>query len=155
MPPKGWAKTHCVNGHLIAEAGRKTGGGCRVCSNIRTKAWRQTPEGKAKHARQQRNWTAKNPDKAKAIVRKTLYGMTQEQFDERLEKQNHRCAICFRLLDGTTRVATPVVDHVHDETERNRGILCPPCNCALGMFGDSTEVLGNAIIYLQRTQNVS
>jgi len=42
----------------------------------------------------------------------------------------------------------PCVDHDHC-TKKVRGILCRQCNRLLGLFKDKTELLNNAIIYLE------
>ena len=41
------------------------------------------------------------------------------------------------------------VDHCHS-TDKIRGLLCPDCNHLLGFAKDNTEILKNAIDYLQR-----
>ncbi len=41
-----------------------------------------------------------------------------------------------------------VVDHSH-ETDRVRGLLCSPCNLALGMVKDSPDVLRQLASYLE------
>jgi hypothetical protein len=37
-----------------------------------------------------------------------------------------------------------------DSTDKIRGLLCPDCNHLLGFAKDNTEILKNAIDYLQR-----
>lgn len=59
-----------------------------------------------------------------------------------LAGQDGRCAIC--------RTAEAVhVDHDHT-TGQVRGMLCFPCNAALGQLGDRPEVLRRALSYLSR-----
>ena len=78
------------------------------------------------------------------------YGLTLEDFTERLEKQSNRCACC-----GSTKTFAPkradvfVVDHDH-ETGKVRGLLCHRCNRGIGLLGDTVEALQNAIDYLTR-----
>ena len=75
------------------------------------------------------------------------YGITPEQFAERLESQDGRCAIC--------RTDTPGgkggwhVDHDH-ETKAIRGLLCNNCNNGLGRFADDPVRLRGAVAYLER-----
>ena len=85
---------------------------CKSCENKEIKAWREN-----------------NPDKQALINRrtrlKTVYGITPEQYDELLDKQNGCCAICERSQDEfKTRLA---VDHNHSSGEI-RGLLCNYCN---------------------------
>lgn len=60
--------------------------------------------------------------------------------------QNNCCAIC-------KKARKLVVDHDH-LTGRVRGLLCKGCNTALGVFGDSTVGLRQAIAYLETPQIV-
>lgn len=124
------------------------GGGCRECHNITQAAYRQTPKGKAGRAKQQRNWAKKNPRVVQSILQKTLYGITLEEKERQVEKQGNACAICRKPF---TEDDKPVTDHCHS-TDKVRGQLCRNCNSALGLFGDNTTTLENAIAYLKETQ---
>ena len=75
---------------------------------------------------------------------KHRYGMTKDQYHELFKKQGKRCPICKTTNPGKGGF---VVDHDH-VTGRVRGILCAPCNLALGIFEDSTKTLARAINYL-------
>jgi Recombination endonuclease VII len=82
--------------------------------------------------------------------RRTLrtYGLTVEDFDRRLADQHGRCAIC-----GTDEPGTKgwCVDHDH-ESGAVRGLLCSPCNLAIGYMGDDPERLKAAATYLLGTR---
>ncbi len=69
------------------------------------------------------------------------FGITKEQHDQMFESQGGKCAICGRM-------DTLGIDHSHD-TMQIRGILCTPCNQALGLFRDKVYLLENAITYLK------
>lgn len=96
---------------------------------------------------------------AKHRARRTLklYGITQEEFDQVLRGQDGKCAICkvglvFHLKRGEQvpegcRIGA--VDHDH-ETDEVRGMLCTPCNTALGSFQDSIPSLLSAVSYLEK-----
>jgi hypothetical protein len=73
------------------------------------------------------------------------YGLTIEEFDKSLAKQGGVCAICSQ---AHVRMC---VDHCH-ETRAIRGILCSPCNRAIGQLGDSAEKVQRAVDYLKRSQ---
>lgn len=127
-----------------------------VCRKIHfnnlEKIRRQNPEVKAKRAASHARWREENPDylqRTKVQERYSLmhqvrtYGVTEEQAAEIL-KINY-CQICGRgLKDGIKKIGT---DHCH-ETGKVRGRLCDSHNRALGMFGDSVELLQSAIDYL-------
>lgn len=81
-------------------------------------------------------WRAKNPHYFVA----RLYGITVEEYQELVTKQDRKCALC-----GKRRPLH--IDHDH-ATGRIRGLLCRGCNVGLGHLGDSVEGLQRAIAYL-------
>tara|TARA_R110000765_G_scaffold372486_1_gene462905 strand:- start:2 stop:475 length:474 start_codon:yes stop_codon:yes gene_type:complete len=75
------------------------------------------------------------------------YGLSLEDYNNMLDKQNHKCKIC--LTSFTTLNTKDIhIDHCHT-TNKVRGILCRLCNTGLGQFKDNTERLTQAINYLQ------
>lgn len=90
--------------------------------------YRATPEG-ARRARS-----------AQLMYR---YGITIEQFEELLDAQGGRCAICG---DGNERLH---VDHCHT-TGRIRGLLCGKCNRGLGLLRDNPDILERGAEYLRQ-----
>ena len=68
------------------------------------------------------------------------YNLTPEGLKNLVKKQESKCAICDRVL-------TLVVDHDH-KTGRVRGLLCSPCNIAIGLLEDNSDFLHNAVAYL-------
>jgi hypothetical protein len=136
-----------------------------------------TPEGRAAMRAELKQWAIDNPVKYAEIKlrashkhRLKKHGLTIEQFDVMLAKQNYCCAICKSTTVGTKRngkggkaslapadrwpsVARPGsdrtwhVDHDH-QSGKVRGLLCVGCNTALGMVKDNTEVLAAMIEYL-------
>lgn len=76
---------------------------------------------------------------------KRQYGMIQKEYEEMLEKQNHKCSIC------ATHIDNPCVDHDH-KTGKVRGLLCRTCNSGLGHFKDNERILVSAAEYLRRHQ---
>ena len=77
------------------------------------------------------------------------YGITLEQYDEMLERQGGRCAICGGLNKNGWFLA---VDHDH-KTGKNRGLLCASCNVILGTAYDNVDILNKAIKYLEEYNN--
>jgi hypothetical protein len=78
---------------------------------------------------------------------KSKYGITIEQRDALLATQNHCCAVCLSPDPGNKNGW--VVDHCHIIGVM-RGILCQPCNIALGNVKDNQETLQKLICYLER-----
>jgi len=71
------------------------------------------------------------------------YGLTPEAYAALVDSQGGLCAV------GCERPAKHV-DHDH-MTGAVRGVLCFPCNAALGQLKDRVDLLHNAIDYLERT----
>jgi hypothetical protein len=100
------------------------------------------------------DWTKTENGKrgVKYVGIKCRYGLTKEQYQQLLEKQQGRCPICNVNLDSSRKTLIPQVDHVHDETKRIRGLLCGSCNMAIGLLKEDPNVFTNAINYLKETQ---
>lgn len=90
---------------------------------------------------------------------KKKYGINTPKRDSLLEKQDSKCLCCNRFIkfnNEKTIMGTiynnkhkAVVDHCHS-TGYIRGIICAACNSMLGNAYDSTQVLTNAINYLEQ-----
>jgi len=72
------------------------------------------------------------------------YGLTKGLFEELKERQVNCCAICARLFTDDSKIH---IDHCH-KTNKVRGLLCGPCNQALGLFQETTAILKKAQDYL-------
>jgi hypothetical protein len=121
---------------------------CKTCRKKYQNAYYAKPE---KRERVLLYWRKRNEDlraegRYDTVQRwaqiKTRYGLTKEQYDDLLLKQNNACAICKAPFTDT-----PCVDHDH-VTNITRGLICNPCNHLLGKAKDSITVLQNAIDYL-------
>lgn len=77
---------------------------------------------------------------------KQTYGITLIDWQTMFEKQEGRCAICGKHQSEVKRGLNIDHDHV---TGKVRGLLCYLCNIGIGSFGDSSEKLGKAILYLE------
>lgn len=101
-----------------------------------------------------RQWAARNPERwaeqRRRSFLKTTFGITLEHFQELLEAQGGRCAIC-REEPRDPRGYSAQVDHCH-QTGEVRGILCGLCNRGIGQFRDDPALLANAIQYLKAHQ---
>lgn len=63
-----------------------------------------------------------------------------------VERDGANCAICRTPFSSENK---PHVDHDH-ESGRVRGLLCGPCNVALGLLKDSAALLQRALQYLNQ-----
>jgi hypothetical protein len=76
---------------------------------------------------------------------KANYGLTVDEYNEKLKEQNHKCAICgLDEIDNKKKLA---VDHCH-VTGKVRELLCINCNLGLGYFKDNINSLSTALSYL-------
>lgn len=72
---------------------------------------------------------ANNSDKRHRTRIKRMYGVSQSQYDEMMEVQNAKCAIC--NTDFSEFRYRPSIDHDHT-TGKVRALLCNPCNIKVG-----------------------
>ena len=91
-------------------------------------------------------WQKDNKDRVKGIKLKYSFGISLEEYNQLLEKQEYRCAICRKEKIENGR--SFAVDHDH-KTGRVRGLLCTSCNCGIGFLRDSKDLLLRAITYLK------
>lgn len=91
-------------------------------------------------------------DKNKKL--KKAYGITLQEYNELLSKQNNRCAICNVNNNGKYRKKERAfaVDHCHS-TNKIRGLLCSDCNVGIGLLKDNVNFLESAIKYLNKNRN--
>jgi len=112
---------------------------CRECTSIKKKEnWRKNPRYRELHR--------------KAARRKRLkkLGMDESFFYKLYEEQGGKCKICSTPMEKEpkNKVDCACVDHDH-KTGKIRGLLCPKCNMAIGLFKDNIELLKIAINYLE------
>lgn len=85
----------------------------------------------------------------KRLIRE--YNITEELFNEILEMQGGKCAICQAEECMTGKAFC--VDHDH-ETMEVRGLLCINCNQGCGKFKDDPDLLEEAASYLRRVRKL-
>ena len=109
--------------------------------------------GRARRARPEfKEWLAEYMERSaprrRAVTIMRKYGIDEESYDALFQSQGGVCAIC-------RREAPLTVDHDHACCEGDsscgecvRGLLCNPCNRALGFFGDDLKRIRAAAKYL-------
>lgn len=131
---KGRRSTHCKCGLPRTPENTMKSGYCKICARKGSERWRE-----------------RNPTGSRGNHLLSRYGITKEQFETQLEKQENKCLICMVVMDYSSRATTPNLDHDH-VTGKFRSILCHHCNVALGSFKENIELLEKAIQYLKETQ---
>mgnify|MGYP002378077596 CR=1 FL=1 len=99
-------------------------------------------------------------NKGKILIRcrkhhlQKTYGLSAEDYFQKLLFQKNRCAICGKeehRITKTGDVKPLSVDHNHT-TGEVRELLCNDCNALLGFSNENIEVLKNAIDYIKKHQ---
>lgn len=120
-----------------------------------------------------KKWYAKNKKRAReiqlrAMAKKPVYykamgkaryqrarlrefGMTKQDYDLLLEKQEGRCAICRAEHNDSRNLSKDsfAIDHDHS-TGKVRGLLCFRCNTSIGGMRDDAALLRSAADYIER-----
>ena len=116
---------------------------CRDCAKVAYRIHYYSDEHIDTIRAKSRIWAKENPDTVRNARFKRLYGITLEQYQKMLDKQEGCCATCGDNPD------TLCVDHDH-VTGKVRGLLCNKCNRALGFFQDDLDILKQAVKYLRK-----
>lgn len=82
---------------------------------------------------------------APAYFRRYHYGLEPEQYEALLAAQDGLCAVC--CSPGGARGLA--VDHDH-ASGRVRGLLCGPCNSAIGLLKERPDNFERAVAYLKK-----
>ena len=135
--------THCPRGHeftpenTISTLSRRT---CRACKTAGDSSYYL--QNKEVIQAYQREWNLNR------------HGWTVEMFDAALEAQGGKCAICPRVLtfDDICTSTRACADHRHTVPPQPRGVLCSPCNSAIGLLQDNPALLREAAEYIEKFQ---
>jgi hypothetical protein len=93
-----------------------------------------------------RKYQKNNQDLIMNTVYKKKYGITIDDYNDRLKNQNYRCLICGIHIDELPKKLS--VDHNHI-TKKVRGLICYKCNLGIANFNDNIDILYSAIKYLK------
>lgn len=128
---------------------------CKICHRINDRIYKQN--NRKKILKKKKQYRLKNKDKIRKYDRKyrlkKKFGLTIDDYNEMLKKQNNKCCIC--KADQKSLNTSLAVDHCH-KTGKIRGLLCEYCNRRLlplleYKYPDNYNiVLTNAKIYLER-----
>ena len=120
---------------------------CQGCLQRYYREWRGKPETAHKQREYTRKARQKDPERTarnRLRDRCRLFGITVEDYDRMLEAQGGGCAICGATAEDNGRALA--IDHDHACCPGSgsrvgevcgkcvRGLLCSPCNVAVGYF---------------------
>lgn len=112
---------------------------CRRCYHSK---WMNDWYERTRSLRKSDHWRSRNL--------KVKFNLTVQEYDLMLNNQSGVCKICGRP-PKSKRLA---VDHDH-ETGEIRGLLCGPCNTALGHVELTSNFSRKALIYLEENTKTS
>ena len=110
---------------------------CKKCHKQNVTRWQSN--NKAKILLDGRNYNIKK-----------RYGITQLQYNNILNEQSGKCAICGTSEIRRAKAKYFNVDHNH-KTGKIRGLLCHDCNVLLGKLNDDIEMCKKVIEYLSKS----
>lgn len=117
-----------------------------------SKSGKWSVRNRAQQYKSSRACIAKKPEyyskKRRERQLKSVYNISQEQFDGILKEQKGCCAIC-GTNKPTGKWKAFAVDHNH-KTNQIRGLLCNECNRGMGLLKDDPILLIKAAQYLLR-----
>jgi hypothetical protein len=112
---------------------------CKACSNKKAR-------DRYSEKRLDPEWYRLEQEKERDRHLRRTFGINSEQYNQMLETQEGKCAIC--LTTECKSGYAFAVDHCHT-TGTIRGLLCRDCNTSIGKLNDDIETLQRAIKYLR------
>jgi len=91
------------------------------------------------HPQSQRNW------------RSWRHGLTVEQYDVLMKDHEGVCAVCKQPEPQNKALS---IDHNH-LTGKVRGLLCHPCNAALGLLKEDSARIDRLMKYIEKYEGVN
>lgn len=146
------------SGDFHPDSSRSDGitGYCKLCHNTLCRSYRKRTYNSEKEIKRFKTYRDQNPDKYLSGILKTRYGITLDDYNKMLLKQNSVCGICKQpehVIDKRrNKLRALSVDHCHT-TQKIRGLLCMACNIILGKTKDNVVILQEAIKYLEGHKN--
>ena len=122
----------------------------RERSKLAQKAWKLENHDRVKEL--SKKYSIETKTKRASLRLQKIMGITLEEKWKTFEEQGKSCAACGSTYHGTRGKGLEgwCADHDHSNS-KFRGVLCGPCNKALGMCEDSISRLQNLIDYLRKS----
>lgn len=109
--------------------------------------WTKANDERRKYHREYHAARKNDPEykrKRRDCTLRRKYGISIEDYEDMVVAQKGCCAICEEYMGEKLRV-----DHNHT-TGKVRGLLCDPCNVAIGLLKENTNALCSAIAYINQ-----
>lgn len=119
---------------------------CKDCIRQYDIEYRKLNKNRIKKKKQE-YYTSK-PHIQKSIYLRLKYNLTIEQYESMLIAQNYKCAGCGSESVEHDRYKSLCIDHDH-ATGQIRGLLCHPCNTAIGASKENINRLEGCAEYLK------
>jgi len=139
------------NKEIVKESNRKWAENNRDKVNAKQKRYTQKHSEVIK--KKQYEWYRNNKEKVKEFSLLRKYNLSLEQYRKMLDTQEHKCLLC-KISAKDTASKYLVVDHCHN-TGKIRGLLCNPCNTAIGLLKENIETIKNVIQYLTESSHLT
>ena len=143
--------------HARYKGGRKPR--CKRCEIASQAEYQKRPDVQQRKREWARGQRPRSPEQTRRQRLWTWHRLTMDQYQELLDAQDGKCAICRQSETATGRGGTVralAVDHDHAccPTPRScgkcvRGLLCNRCNPLLGYAKDDVGILRAALAYLE------
>lgn len=109
----------------------------------RHREWAKRNKDYVNKKQRERNKRDSNKIKARTRTLKKYYGLTLEEYQDKVKNQCNKCAICEEIFDIGR------VDHDH-ATNKTRDLLCNRCNLNLGFVETHKEIVKSMLAYLSK-----
>lgn len=125
---------------------------CKLCDSAKRSANHLLH--KEKNNKVSKDRYRSRPEEYKDAFLKHRYGLTLEQYNEMLAKQQGLCAICQEpeTAKKNGKIKSLSVDHCH-KTGKVRGLLCHACNTGIGSFKEDLNLLNSVKHYLEESRS--
>ena len=135
------------------KGGERPRGECKACCLAKNQDWRNRHHARVRAREEEYRVQNKHLKMSHSLMHK--YGIILDDYVQMAEEQDYRCAVCRvkgEWQPGKGKKADRlVVDHCH-KTGKVRGLLCNPCNHALGQLKDDVHNVVRAANYLLKHQ---
>lgn len=121
----------------------------------RRERYAQDPEYREREKAQAIANNKAHPERKRNGRLRAEFGITQQDYDAILLRQDGKCAICGATenhVNHPRKRKFLYVDHDHT-TGKVRGLLCHNCNFGIGYFKDNPESLRQAAAYLDKSSS--